>query len=493
MGPLPYCLCNCAIASATSTVRIRSLFFKSLLVPVPVPVRIRFRLLAMPCTMDTTQDRTRAASLARTLTTALTNPYSTSVPYPHHSPAHHVNPQGYAYSSTYNPLAYSPSHPPTSYSSLGHPFSNASSASASRNSHPRGTPQTHWYTPGNSKCTHSGCTFTGSANSVQIHMMDRHLIYPPRWQARKRQSDWDADPSLKGYVVVHTQSIKNGSLAKLCSSRAHRKPVPILGTNVRLDTPEEIAAWVAERKRRWPTTARVAEKKRKLEEATANGELLPEHLLLTGNKRFRPHPSSDVGLTRTRQGRGGAFFGGSGGRGRGRGAGAGGRNRGHGTNWFRGGITTSAQSRSQSQSQTQPSPLPMAKDTDPRSSAQQRASSIVEVSHLGSSDVDSDSGSDDEAPEVLSAKRPPGIDAYASSSDAELEPPQAVSTHSQPEPANPPSSGDSGLTTTAGPQSTPAKAESINHPRKAPPPQPKRPPRNPFAPRSSLLRNVSSI
>ena len=168
--------------------------------------------------MDTTQDRARAASLARTLTTSLTNPYSTSVPYPHHSPAHHANPQGYAYSSTYNPLAYSPS--PTSYSSLGHPFSNTSSASASRNSHPRGASQTHWYTPGNSKCTHSGCTFTGSANSVQIHMMDRHLIYPPRGHNRKRQSDWDADPSLKGYVLVHTQSIENGSLAKLFVLRA---------------------------------------------------------------------------------------------------------------------------------------------------------------------------------------------------------------------------------------------------------------------------------
>ena len=160
--------------------------------------------------MDTTQDRARAASLARTLATALTNPYSTSLPYPHHPSAHHLNPQGYTYSSTFNPLAYSPSHPSTSYGSLGHSFGNASSTFGSRNSHPpRGTSQTHWYTPGNSKCTHSGCTFTGSANSVQTHMMDRHLIYPPGWHTRKRQPDWDADPSLKGYVLVHIQS-KNG-------------------------------------------------------------------------------------------------------------------------------------------------------------------------------------------------------------------------------------------------------------------------------------------
>jgi hypothetical protein len=29
-------------------------------------------------------------------------------------------------------------------------------------------------------------------------MMDRHLIYPPGWDSKK-QKDWDADPSLKGY------------------------------------------------------------------------------------------------------------------------------------------------------------------------------------------------------------------------------------------------------------------------------------------------------
>ena len=158
---------------------------------------------------DTTQHHALAAALAaRTLTTTLARPYSSNNPttYPYHPPAHSVNPQGYTYSSTYNPLTYHPSQPSTSYSSPGHSFGNVSSASGSRNTLPsRGAPQTHWYTPGNSRCTHAGCTFTGSANSVQIHMMDRHLIHPPGWNARKRRPDWDADPSLKGYVLVHTQ------------------------------------------------------------------------------------------------------------------------------------------------------------------------------------------------------------------------------------------------------------------------------------------------
>ena len=54
------------------------------------------------------------------------------------------------------------------------------------------------YQPGNSRCSHPGCTFTGSAKTVEIHMMDRHLIYPPGWDKRKKKPEWDADPSLKG-------------------------------------------------------------------------------------------------------------------------------------------------------------------------------------------------------------------------------------------------------------------------------------------------------
>ncbi len=466
MRPLPYCLCNCA---SQLCVRIRPFLFLTM-----------------------TTQHPQGVSLARTLSAALADPYSNRLtPYPHQPPPHNVNPQGYTYSSTYNPLTYS-----TSYTSF-----NVSSASSRNSFAPRGAPQTHWYTPGQNKCTYSGCTFSGSANSLQIHMMDRHLIHPPGWHARKRRPDWDADPSLKGCVLIHTQSEIARSLTVLSrASPAHRKPVPILGTNVRLDTPEELAAWIAERRRLWPTAARVAEKKRKLDKAMANGGLLPEHLMLTGgNKRFRPPPPSDVGVgvgfARSGRGRGG------GSRSRGRGRGAGGQNRTRGISGPRGDVTSSAQTQTQTQTQTQaqaqaqaqPSPLPVpaaaAKDTDPRPSVQ--SASVAALSPLGS-DADTDSGSDNDAPEVLSAKRPPGIEAYASSSDVKLEPPQPDNGHSQPD-HSVPLPPISGPATIVGSPSTLAKAVSTNAPRRAPPPQPKRPPRNPFAPRSSLLRNVSNL
>ncbi|KAF8898649.1 hypothetical protein BD779DRAFT_1607395 [Infundibulicybe gibba] len=75
-----------------------------------------------------------------------------------------------------------------------------------------------------------GCSFTGSQKTVEIHMMDRHLIFPLGWDNRKK-SDWDADPSLKG------------------------KPIPIQGTNIILDSPDVLDAWIAERKKRWPSHA----------------------------------------------------------------------------------------------------------------------------------------------------------------------------------------------------------------------------------------------
>ena len=119
-----------------------------------------------------------AAAAAASLVRTLNNPYNIpAYPQP-------VSSQGYTYSSTYN-------LPPVA------------SSSTSRNVHPpRRAPPAHWYSSGSSRCTYPGCAFTGSPKSVEIHMMDRHLIYPPGWHARQRQSDWDADPSLKGYVLV---------------------------------------------------------------------------------------------------------------------------------------------------------------------------------------------------------------------------------------------------------------------------------------------------
>ncbi|KAJ8521453.1 hypothetical protein ONZ45_g1849 [Pleurotus djamor] len=144
-----------------------------------------------------------------------------------------------------------------------------------------------WYQPGQCRCTYNGCTFSGSPKALELHKMDRHLIYPPGWNKRRNPSDWDADPSLKG------------------------KPIAIQGTGIFLDTQEQIDSWIEERKRRWPSKGRVDEKARKMNEAIARGQLTPQELGLSSNKRRR----LDVGDSQDRRNnnnRGGA-------RGRGRG------------------------------------------------------------------------------------------------------------------------------------------------------------------------------
>jgi len=118
-----------------------------------------------------------------------------------------------------------------------------------------------WYQPGNNRCNQLGCTFFGSHKSVETHMMDRHLIYPPGWEKRKKKADWDADPSLKG------------------------KSIPIQGTNIIMDSPEVLDAWIAERKKRFPTSSRIEDKKRKLEDAIARGQLNVTSATLHSNKR----------------------------------------------------------------------------------------------------------------------------------------------------------------------------------------------------------------
>lgn len=78
----------------------------------------------------------------------------------------------------------------------------------------------------------------------------------------------------------------------------NRKPIVIQGTNVSLNTPEDIAAWIAERRKRYPTADHVSDKKEKLEEAIARGQLHLE------NPRFPKRQWLDNDLRGAGRGRG---------------------------------------------------------------------------------------------------------------------------------------------------------------------------------------------
>lgn len=66
-----------------------------------------------------------------------------------------------------------------------------------------------------------------------------------------------------------------------------RKPIPILGTSITLDTPETVDAWIAERRKRWPSASRVQEKAQKMEDAIARGQVISDDVTLGSRKRLK--------------------------------------------------------------------------------------------------------------------------------------------------------------------------------------------------------------
>jgi hypothetical protein len=118
-----------------------------------------------------------AISVAATLA----NPYGAQ----RQPPGPPTTPDGYTISSAFTP----------SFS-----FNPERTRAPETNCRQRTQSSSSWYQPGNSKCSYPGCNFSGSHKSLEIHKMDRHLIYPPNWEKRNQKSDWDADPSLKGLV-----------------------------------------------------------------------------------------------------------------------------------------------------------------------------------------------------------------------------------------------------------------------------------------------------
>ena len=106
----------------------------------------------------------------------------------------YMNTEDVASSSTYNAQQEWFSYPGLPNSSLSPARNFLPHAGPSHSRIP--PPQGSWYQPGNVQC--ATCAFRGSKKSVEIHMMDRHLIFPPGWHKRPRKADWDADPSLKG-------------------------------------------------------------------------------------------------------------------------------------------------------------------------------------------------------------------------------------------------------------------------------------------------------
>ncbi|GAA93579.1 uncharacterized protein L969DRAFT_95775 [Mixia osmundae IAM 14324] len=102
------------------------------------------------------------------------------------------------------------------------------------------------------RCSQPSCFYAGPDSEVEIHEADRHLIFRPgsRWAAREQA----------------TRSRPDGP----AGSR-------IMGINVALDTEDKISRWVEERKSRWPSQQRAAQKQAQQREAAEEAARSPLH------------------------------------------------------------------------------------------------------------------------------------------------------------------------------------------------------------------------
>ncbi|WVW80311.1 hypothetical protein I302_102290 [Kwoniella bestiolae CBS 10118] len=97
-------------------------------------------------------------------------------------------------------------------------------------------------------CQHPGCKFVGPSDKVQIHEEDRHLIF------------------VEGKMPERSEEEER-------YARRKGPPLPIQGTNILLNTPEELEKWLAERKAKWPSKKRIQEKEEERAAAIARGEV----------------------------------------------------------------------------------------------------------------------------------------------------------------------------------------------------------------------------
>ncbi|GAA5922949.1 uncharacterized protein JCM15063_003478 [Sporobolomyces koalae] len=163
-------------------------------------------------------------------------PMSPSFVYPYPSMQSYQNSQTYpqSYPST-SSLPARPLHP----SLPAAPARPPSNPAAGSNRKPQAAPPR----PTEFKCQLETCTFSHrSRRIVREHEEDRHLIFEPG----REPKPW------------------SGSLKPL-------EGAVIEGTGISLDTPEAVAKWIADRKKRWPTRKLVEEKEKAREERIKAG------------------------------------------------------------------------------------------------------------------------------------------------------------------------------------------------------------------------------
>ena len=119
-------------------------------------------------------------------------------------------------------------------------------------------PRTMVPDPGNApwrNCSQPGCHYLGPGEAVEVHEADRHLIFPAT-RPIERSEEEETFIDRKGYSFL---------LLKV-DDKLIPSPAPVIpGTAISLQTDEEVSKWLAERRAKWPSAKRIAEKVRSVD------------------------------------------------------------------------------------------------------------------------------------------------------------------------------------------------------------------------------------
>lgn len=112
-------------------------------------------------------------------------------------------------------------------------------------------------------CTHAGCSFAGPGDQMASHEASHSNP-----NSRAGKIDWSAfAPAPAGQ-----RSEEEEAAARRLGGGNGRAPM-IPGTGIRLETDEDVAKWIAERKKKFPTKERAKEKVRLLKDHLWNRDI----------------------------------------------------------------------------------------------------------------------------------------------------------------------------------------------------------------------------
>ncbi|KAI1296198.1 nuclear fragile X mental retardation protein interacting protein 1 [Mortierella claussenii] len=125
------------------------------------------------------------------------------------------------------------------------------------------------------------CQYTASPSLVSDH---RKLSHGPKNDTENTLASSSASPSvIPGSATnIHTPAASAATPTNRPQNSRSQKPKPVINPELlhpltpSLNTPEEIAAWIAQRRKAWPTEANIQKKEQERQEMIAKGQLVDD-------------------------------------------------------------------------------------------------------------------------------------------------------------------------------------------------------------------------